>query len=67
MAIIRMRESYKRFIKNVDLFRESMDSFCIVITNPDSKKVRFVPYKTNLDLFRIMDQEILNVFKRFVL
>ena len=24
-----------------------MDSYCIVTTNPDSKKVRFVPYDTN--------------------
>jgi hypothetical protein len=31
----------------MDLFRESMDSFRFVITNPDSKKVRFVPYETN--------------------
>ncbi len=26
----------------MDSFRESMDSFCIVVTNPDSKKIRFV-------------------------
>jgi hypothetical protein len=31
----------------MDSFCESMDSFCFVITNPDSKKVRFVPYKMN--------------------
>jgi hypothetical protein len=29
-----MRESYKRFVKNVDSFRESMDSYRIVTTNP---------------------------------
>ncbi len=51
-----------------------MDSFRIVITNPDSKKVRFVPYKTNLDSFCIVDHESLMfskdsfcrlIFKRF--
>jgi hypothetical protein len=31
----------------MDLFCESMDLFRFVITNPDSKKVRFVPYETN--------------------
>jgi hypothetical protein len=36
-----------------------MDSFCIVIMNPDSEKVRFVPYKTNPDLFCIVDHESL--------
>ncbi len=53
-----MRESYE-IRKNVDSFRESMDSFCIVITNPDSKKIRFVPYETNPDSFRIVDHESL--------
>jgi hypothetical protein len=31
----------------MDSFRESMDSYRIVTTNPDSKKIRFVPYDTN--------------------
>ncbi len=31
----------------MDLFRESMDLYRIVTTNPDSKKVRFVAYDTN--------------------
>jgi hypothetical protein len=31
---------FKRFIKNVD-------SFCIVITNPNFKKVRFISWLTN--------------------
>ena len=31
----------------MDSFRESMDSFCIVITNPDSKKICFVSLLTN--------------------
>ncbi len=45
---LRMRESYKR-----------LNSFCIVIMNQDSKKVRFLPYETNPDLFRIVDHESL--------
>jgi hypothetical protein len=36
-----------------------VDSFCILVTNPDSKKVRFVPYETNPDLFRIVDHKSL--------
>ena len=31
----------------MDSFRESMDLYRIVTTNPDFKKVRFVPYETN--------------------
>jgi hypothetical protein len=31
----------------MDSFRESMDSYRNVSTNPDFKKVRFVPYDTN--------------------
>ncbi len=31
----------------MDSFRESMDSYRIVTANPDSKKVRFVPYNMN--------------------
>ncbi len=31
----------------MDSFCESMDSFCIVVTNPDSKKIRFVSWLTN--------------------
>jgi hypothetical protein len=31
----------------VDSFRESMDLYCIVTTNTDSRKVRFIPYDTN--------------------
>ncbi len=57
---LRMRESYKR----LDLFR-------IVITNPDSKKVQFVPYETNPDSFRIVDHKSLmfskDSFRGFVL
>ena len=55
----------------MDSFRESMDLYRIVITNPDSKKVRFVPYDMNpgfasyrgsriltlKDLFRIVSHE----------
>ncbi len=26
---------------------KNMDSSCIMVTNPDSKKVQSVPYKTN--------------------
>ncbi len=29
----------------MDLFRESMDSLRIVVTNPDSKKIRFVSFR----------------------
>ncbi len=47
----------------MDSFRESMDSFRIVVTNPDSKKIRFVSWLTNPDSFCI----VLHVFKRFVL
>jgi hypothetical protein len=51
-----------------------MDSFCFVVTNPDSKKIGFVPYETNPDLFRILDHKSLMfskdsfrrlIFKRF--
>jgi hypothetical protein len=31
----------------MDLFCKSMDSYGIVVTNPDSKKVRSVPYDMN--------------------
>jgi hypothetical protein len=31
----------------LDWFRESMDSYRIVVMNPDSKKVQYVPYETN--------------------
>ncbi len=31
----------------------------IVIMNPDSKKICFVPYETNPDLFRIVDHKSL--------
>ena len=31
----------------MDSFRESMDSYRIVTTNPDSKKIWFIPYDTN--------------------
>ena len=41
----------------MDSFRESMDSFRIVVTNPDSKKICFVSWLTNPDLFRIVDHE----------
>ncbi len=41
----------------MDSFRESMDSFCFVITNPDSKKVRFVSWSQILDSYRIVDHE----------
>ncbi len=43
----------------MDSFCKSMDSFCIVVTNLDSKKIWFVPYKTNPDLFCIVDHESL--------
>ncbi len=52
---LRMRESYKGFVKT--WIRESMDSFRFVITNPDSKKVRFVSWSRILDLYRIVDHE----------
>jgi hypothetical protein len=42
---VRMRESYKRFVKTWIRFANPWIRF--VITNPDSKKVYFVPYKTN--------------------
>jgi hypothetical protein len=41
----------------VDWFRQSMDSFRIVVTNPDSKKIHFVSWLTNLDSFRIVGHE----------
>ena len=41
----------------MDSFGESMDSFRIVVTNPDSKKIRFVSWLTNPDLFRIVDHK----------
>jgi hypothetical protein len=34
-----------------------VDSFRIVVTNPDSKKIRFVSWLTNPDSFRIVDHE----------
>jgi hypothetical protein len=40
----------KEICKNVDSFR-------FVVTNPDSKKIRFVPYEMNSDSFRIVDHE----------
>ena len=43
----------------VDSFCESMDLYCFVVTIPDSKKVRFVPYNTNPDSFRIVDHKSL--------
>ncbi len=43
-----------------------MDSFRIVVTNPDSKKIRFVPYETNPDSFCIVDLESLMFSKDFV-
>ncbi len=42
-----------------------MDSFCFVVTNPDSKKIWFVPYETNPDSFRIVDLFCRLIFKRF--
>ncbi len=50
----------------MDLFCESMGSYCLVVTNPDSKKVQFVPYDMNPDLFRIMDHESLMFSKDLV-
>jgi hypothetical protein len=41
----------------VDSFCESMDLFCFVITNPDSKKVRFVLWSRILDSYRIVDHK----------
>jgi hypothetical protein len=43
----------------VDSFRESMDLYQFVVMNPDSKKVRFVPYNTNPDLFCIVPHKFL--------
>ena len=37
---LRLRESYKRFLKTMDLFHN-------VVTNPNSKKVRAVSYEMN--------------------
>ncbi len=31
----------------MDSFRESMYSFCILVTNPDSKKIRFISWLMN--------------------
>ncbi len=45
--------------KNMDLFCETMDSCHFVVTNPGSKKDRFVPYDTNLDLVCILDFKIM--------
>ena len=41
----------------MDSFCESMDSFRFVITNPDSKKVRFVSWSRILDSYRFVDHE----------
>ncbi len=41
----------------MDSFRESMDSFRFVITNPDSKKVRFILWSRILDSYCIVDHE----------
>ncbi len=57
MFFLRMRDSYKSFVKTWIRFCESMDSFCIVVTNPDSKKIRFVLWLTNPDSFRIVDHK----------
>ncbi len=50
----------------LDSFRKSLDSYWFVVTNPDSKKVRFVPYDTNSDSFRIVDHEFLMFSKDLV-
>jgi len=48
----------------VDSFRESMVSFRIVVTNPESKKIRFVIDESGFVSYR--GSRILHVFKRFV-
>ncbi len=61
----------------MDLYRESMDSYRIVTTNPDFKKVCFVPYEMNpgfvsyrgsqiltlKDSFRIVSHENQSIFE----
>jgi hypothetical protein len=67
---LRIRGWYKRFVKTMDSFRESMVLFRFVVTNPDSKKVRFVPYETNTNSFCIVDHESLmfskDLFRRLI-
>jgi hypothetical protein len=45
----------------MDSFRESIDSYRIVITNPDSKKVRFVPYEMNPGFVSYRGSQILTL------
>jgi hypothetical protein len=50
----------------VDSFHKSMDSYRFVVTNPDSKKVQFMPYDTNPDSFCIVGHESLMFSKDLV-
>ncbi len=49
----------------MDSFCESMDSFRFVITNPDSKKTRFVPYETNPGFVSYRGSQILTLKDSF--
>jgi hypothetical protein len=49
----------------MDLFRESMDSYRIMTTNPDFKKIRFVPYKTNPGFVSYRGSQILTLKDSF--
>jgi hypothetical protein len=45
--------------KNMDSFGESMDLYHIMVLNPDSKKVRSVPYKMNTGFLSYPGPQIL--------
>jgi hypothetical protein len=49
----------------MDLFCKSMDWYCIVITNPDSKKVWFVPYEMNPGFIKYRVSRILTLKDSF--
>ncbi len=46
-------------------FRESMDLYCIVTTNPDFKKVCFVPYEMNPGFVSYRGSQILTLKDSF--
>jgi hypothetical protein len=49
----------------MDLFRESIDLYRIMITNPDSKKVWFMPYETNPGFVLYRGSQILTLKDSF--
>ena len=49
----------------MDSFRESMESYRFVTTNPDFKMVRFVPYDTNPGFVLYRGSQILSLKDSF--